>query len=213
MIFDKTVTGEYRWNKFKQYFADYPEITFERIWGGETLLELEDYLTSLGDDTAVIFGSYYRDSTGRYISLNEGVERLTIARYGTVGGKLLGSDQQGKKAAEMALKILHGESPENLPLISENLAQYIFNYDQLTRFDIPLDLLPKGSIVEGRPFNLFEQYAEYLWIGLAILLALIIIIFLFLLNTWNQARANKALYRSSNIDMLTGLYNRYNLNN
>ncbi len=226
LIYDDTPSGEYRWQLMTPYFKQYSNITFERRKGEETIEELENYLSTLGDHSLVLFASYYRDSTGQFIALNEGSERVTITsrrpvftlhrqimRTGTMGGKLISGQQQGHAAAQMALEVLRGTPVADIPVQTESLAQYIFNYDQLQRFKVDLDLLPEGSEIIGKPISLYDEYGHLILAAGLLILALVVINVLLLSNIRIKRSTNKKLAYIANIDSLTQLKNQYNLTN
>lgn len=81
----------------------------------------------------------------------------TYMGYGIAGGPLTSAELQGKKAAELALRILGGENPNTIkPMMLENIP--IFDWRQLRRWGISEELLPPGSIVRFRESSFFEQY-------------------------------------------------------
>ncbi len=226
LIYDDTPSGEYRWQLMKPFFKQYSNITFERRKGEETIEELENYLSSLGDHSLVLFASYYRDSTGQFIALNEGAERVTITsrrpvftlhrqimRTGTMGGKLISGQQQGHAAAQMALQVLQGTPVIDIPVITETIAEYTFNYDQLQRFKVSLDSLPEGSEIIGKPVSLLDEYFHLILAAGLLILALVIINILLLSNIRIKRSTNEKLAYIANVDSLTQLKNQYNLIN
>ena len=70
---------------------------------------------------------------------------------GIVGGMLKSAYFQGESAAKAAKKILAGAKAADIPVMMHNPSVYMFNYDQLKRFNINTSDLPKGSIIINRP--------------------------------------------------------------
>lgn len=190
MIVGTTPSGNYRWKQLEQVFGYFPEIEFIRLDDHYYISEIEDKMKNLTDDTVAIFATLYRDKSGRFISLSEGTSRISeaskqpiyayhlqVLKYGTIGGKLLGGEHHGKMAAEMALQIIQGEKAQNIPIVKESLAEYIFDYSQLKRFNIQASALPQKSIIINRPFSLYEEYKVLVWTtGLFVFILIIIII-------------------------------------
>lgn len=190
MIYDTTPSGNYRWKQLEQVLGHFPEIEFVRLDDRYSISEIENKVKNLTDDTVVLFATLYRDKSGRFISLKEGVSRISeasvqpiytyhsqVLKYGTIGGKLLGGEQHGKKAAEIAIRIIKGEKAQDIPVVKETLAEYIFDYSQLKRFNIKTSALPQKSIIINRPFSLYEEYKVLIWlIGLFVCILIIIII-------------------------------------
>src|SRR5215510_651426 len=77
--------------------------------------------------------------------------------YGTVGGYATNTYECGLQAAGMALQIMHGTKPPDLPVI-EVPSLPIFDWHQLRRWGILENSLPSGSDVRFREATLFEQY-------------------------------------------------------
>lgn len=190
LIYDTTPSGNYRWKQLERVLGHFPEIEFVRLDDQYYISEIENKVKNLTDDTAVIFATLYRDKSGHFISLREGVSRISdasaqpiytyhlqVLKYGTIGGKILGGEQHGKKAAEIAIRIIKGERAQNIPIVKETLAEYIFDYSQLKRFNIKTSALPQKSIIINRPFSLYEEYKVLIWIiGLFVCILIIIII-------------------------------------
>lgn len=190
MIYDTTPSGNYRWKQVEQVFGHFPGIEFVRLDDRYYITQIENKVKNLTNNTAVLFATLYCDKSGRFISLKEGVSRISkasvqpiytyhrqVLKYGTIGGKLLGGEQHGKKAAEIAMRIIKGEKAQNIPVVKESLAEYIFDYSQLKRFNIKTSALPQKSLIINRPFSLYEEYKDLLWmVGLFVCTLIIIII-------------------------------------
>ena len=63
--------------------------------------------------------------------------------HGIVGGKLISGAAQGTEVAQMALAILNGTDPAMIPVVSDVGSQYMFDYNELEKYQIPLDSLPQ----------------------------------------------------------------------
>jgi PAS domain S-box-containing protein len=76
---------------------------------------------------------------------------------GIVGGYLQGSDSNGKKIAEMTLKILKGTRAQDIPV--ENAPTVIaFDWRELRRWQIAENSLPAGSVVRFAETSFWELY-------------------------------------------------------
>ena len=69
-------------------------------------------------------------------------------------------EEQGKITAELGLRILNGEKPEDIPLIQTPKFQYMFDWHQLKRWSISEKRLPSGSIVRFKEFSIWDRYKE-----------------------------------------------------
>jgi signal transduction histidine kinase len=84
---------------------------------------------------------------------------------GTVGGYLINWAADGRVAAAMALRVLNGEKPQDIPIVKNN-NNYLFDWRTLNRWGIKENDLPAGSTV------LFRQpsyWARTKWVWLAVL--------------------------------------------
>lgn len=89
---------------------------------------------------------------------------------GAVGGYVVRFKEAGRLAGKMALRILQGEPPHAISPVREGLNQYMFDWRQLKRWDIPEHRLPADSVVKHRQESFFEQY-KWLAIGVIVFVA------------------------------------------
>ena len=121
-----------------------------------TLLERLQHLPS---KTVVIHTSIMEDAAGaRFIDANQSLPMVVRAANapvfvledvdfgsGAVGGDVLSWAATGQIAASMALKILNGERPENIPIVkSANV--YMFDWRALRRWGFKESNLPPGAV-------------------------------------------------------------------
>lgn len=152
---------------------------------------------------------------------------------GATGGHIVSGAAQGKNMANMALSIMSGTDPSDIPVLMETPTQDIFNYHKLTAFNINLDQLPINAIVLNKPKALWDTYKYHIITLISMLVIQMVLILVLWLNirTRKQALknldverstlesrvlertealnlANKKLERLSLEDGLTGLKNR-----
>ena len=90
-------------------------------------------------------------------------------RAGTVGGDLVNWADDGRIAAEMAVRVLNGEKPQDIPVVTSTNA-YMFDWRALKRWGINENNLPPGSIVLNRQPTVWESYKWYIISGIALIL-------------------------------------------
>ena len=132
--------------------------------------EIRQRLARLPDQTIVIFLSFNRDPAGiSYVSAEVlsslassstapiyGVSQ-TVMGQGLLGGRLLSYDAVGRSAAQMGLRILDGENPQNIP--QQTVASVtMFDWRQLRHWGIDESRLPAGSVVLFKEFSIWELY-------------------------------------------------------
>ncbi len=116
--------------------------------------------------------------------------------YGIVGGILLSGEGHGRKAGDIASRILSGEDPAGIPVVVESTASPMFDYVQLARFNVALSALPRGSTVINRPWSFYEHNKAVVWSVLSVLTVLSMVIVM-LIWAIVQRRQAYELARSS----------------
>jgi PAS domain S-box-containing protein len=128
-----------------------------------TIDDLGLTLASLPPDEIVFFISFWQDRTGRSVTPQElglhfrrsGAPVFSRSEWmiggGTVGGKCVSGESQGRVAAEMAVRVLRGEPASAIPVLTRSPNLFMFDYPELARFGIGLELLPEGSLIHDQP--------------------------------------------------------------
>ncbi len=151
---------------------------------GLSVAELRQRLAKLPSNSAVVYTSISMDSvTGeRFVGadtvqfVSEVSNRPTFVGTevsigtGSVGGLVVSASAIGKAAAQLALRVLNGESASNIPIRDGDVVKPIFDWRQLQRWGISESGLPAGSEIRFRPPTAWEQYR---WSILLIALALL----------------------------------------
>jgi PAS domain S-box-containing protein len=151
--------------------------------------DLVERLTHLPDHTVVLLTSIGQDAAGiRFKSSDAGPMIAAAANapvfslfdiylnHGEVGGYLSSVNDEGRVAGEMALRILSGEKPQDIPAVSA-VTSYMFDWRALKRWGIKEADLPPGSIVLNRQLTVWEAYKSYIIGGLALIVLEALLIF------------------------------------
>jgi PAS domain S-box-containing protein len=208
IIADTSPTGIQSFKNIQRQIKGYKDVEFIRFDDSMSMSEIKDNLSKLSEDTIVLYATFFRDSTGRYFSIPEGISavtsssnrpvytmRLQYLPYNVVGGNIMGGVLQGEVAAEIALRILNGEKVENIPVVEISPTQYMFNYEQLERFGIKLSDLPEDSIVINKPYSSYEENKVLIWAIIAFLIFQALIIIALLVNMSRRKRAEAVLQK------------------
>ena len=85
----------------------------------------------------------------------------TSGGHGGVGGSVMNVERAAGAVANVALRVLKGESPESIPVreIDANVTQ--FDWRQLQRWGISESRLPAGSLIRFRQPSLWDQSKFY----------------------------------------------------
>ncbi len=98
-----------------------------------------------------------------------------LVGQGSVGGDVGSFAAQGQLAGEDVMKILGGAKPWDIPIVaSPNV--YLFDWRALQRWGFKERDLPSGSVVLNRRPGLMETYGPYVFGGLVLLFAQLLLI-------------------------------------
>ena len=189
------------------------EIVNQSLRNYESRLEFT-YLTSLDmptrprrvgqlpSNTIVLYTSIFRDAAGsHFIDANQSSPAVMDAsnapvfilfdvNFGTgaVGGDIISFASDGNVAGHMAVRILHGEQPQSIPVV-KNADVWTFDWRALHRWEFKEADLLSGSTVLDRQPTLWESYKWYIIAGFSLIVAEAVLIVALL---WQQARRTKA---------------------
>ncbi|MCD4707576.1 MAG: PAS domain-containing protein [Candidatus Sabulitectum sp.] len=174
-----------------------------------TTEELTESLNELPDETVVLLLSFYRDQAGRTFNYREytmlvtencGVPVYTawdmFVGHGVIGGVVTSGKAQGEHAALLALRVLNGESPDDIPVITESPNVPMFDYDVMQRYGVSVADLPDGRVVLNEPVSLYYQHKTLFWMAMAFVLLQSATILALTVNVLRRRRAEGSLRQS-----------------
>jgi signal transduction histidine kinase len=138
---------------------------------------LLERLNHLPSDSIVFHTAITQDAAGsRFIDSAQSVPLIVSAANapiyvmddvdlgrGTVGGYLISWEGNGRAAATIAVRVLNGEKPQNIPVVTNNNV-YMFDWRAMRRWGLKEGDLPPGSIILFRRLSIWERTKWY-WIG------------------------------------------------
>jgi len=205
VILDSSRTGEALKRRTEQVTAEFANGVRIRYLEDLTVEQLTEKMPELPRNTLVLLFIFRPDATGRVLSHEQNLERLVphcpfpiysvwqfYLGHGIVGGKLVDGVEEGRMAARMALRILHGENPAAIAL-SESPVQYMFDYEKLLRFGADLTNLPANSVLINQPTSFYQIYKIHIWTVVLSILFLIGVIALLVIFILARKRAESAL--------------------
>ena len=147
-------------------FTYYSDLSFD---------QMKERVSTLPPNSYIFFLLLLRDAAGVSFNADEALQRLhAVAQapinsifnhqlgLGIVGGRLHQSDLVGKEAAQVAIRILHGEPASSFPprLIERLPPRY--DWRELQRWKINEKLLPRGSTILYRRPTLWNSIARWI---------------------------------------------------
>jgi len=217
LLFDNTESGAVSWVPVEK--------AAPRIKPGLSVVPM-NYLTrdmiasmlrTFPDDSAVLVTSYSRDTVGNVMELERYVKFFAensrvpvyilydfMTGYGAVGGSVLSGRQQGREAADLALKILRGEPAGYWPPVEPAKSKTVIDHRQLMKYNLPLDKVPENAVFVNRPQSFYEQHKQVIGISLGVILVMAVYIFALTKNILRRRLAEINLKKSN--EELSSLY-------
>lgn len=167
---------------------------------GLPMEELEKRLANLPEHTIIFYVTLFRDGADHAFTLMDSVARVARAssvptysvidrliEAGSIGGFVMSLEADGKDVAKVALRVLAGEKPADIPIRVADTNRYMFDWRQLRHWNIDERRLPPGSVLMFREPTLWELYKWRIVavISLCVLQAALIV---WLLITRNKRR-------------------------
>ena len=178
---------------------------------GLAMGEFLQKIRSLPKKSIVIYISVMQDARGVNYYSQESLRLLSKASFapvygiwenllghGIVGGYVLGIKPNAVRVGQLALRILHGEDPNTIPVEKGSLL-YMFDWRQMKRWGVQETRLPEGSIIINKELTFFEAFKWYI-IGtiLFVIIETLLVVFLIALYR-KQKRAEKQLYEAAEV--------------
>jgi signal transduction histidine kinase len=170
------------YSRFAQELVDYSK-DFQFIdLTGLSLAEVKQRVAALPEHTVILYVGINADRTSVYVSAELVPQIAAVANRpiivsvetyfgtGAIGGYLLSPRQVGQEAGQLALRVLGGEDPSNIPVTASSDPKPVFDWRQLRRWNISDSSLPPGSEIRFRSPDLWEQYRWEIIAALGIVL-------------------------------------------
>jgi C4-dicarboxylate-specific signal transduction histidine kinase/ABC-type uncharacterized transport system substrate-binding protein len=174
-----------------------------------TGLAMSDIVTAvsrLPPNSAVLYVSLFMDGGGRAFVPHEALSLIAKAasapvyvfvdQYvgrGAVGGHVYSVDKHGRRAAELGLRILRGETPATIPVTELTANADMFDARQLERWKIDERRLPLDSTVRFQRLSAWARYRWYIVAGVTLLVVQAALIVGLLVHRAQRQRAQRAL--------------------
>jgi len=139
-----------------------------------TGLPMEDLVkevSHLPERSIIYYLHVFRDGAGKVLVPADALERIASAANspiyghvdsyvgrGIVGGRVFSFGTEGKNAARLGLRILAGETPENIGVQQTSANTLMFDWRQLRRWNISESSLPPGSVVRNKELSFWDLY-------------------------------------------------------
>ncbi|MFA5266505.1 MAG: ABC transporter substrate binding protein [Methanoregula sp.] len=215
VINDRSATGVANKKNIEQAIPEFRgqvDFTFLEDY---SMAEMEDGVAILPDNSLILLMTFNQDRLGNDYTYDESIRRIranaNVPIYGIwemylgkgiVGGMLTSGFEQGNISAQVATRILQGESPSQIPVVLNPPNHYMFDNAELSRFGISAVNLPSGSIVVNQPTPVRILPESVIWaigisaIGLILGLAAMVVAFLRLRRIRDALDESERRYRA-----------------
>lgn len=201
VIGDQSVTGKAIRSQIQKAASNLSERVEFEYWSNYTLEKIISNVQDLPKDTFIYFIPIYKNISDQFYSAEELLsvinQNTNVPCYsgwefllgnGIIGGKLLSGYRHGEIAANMALQVLSGTSPNKISIIEEPQDKLLFDYNALKKFYIQKSQLPADSTVINEPDLFYELNQQVFW-TIIISLILLSITLVLLVNNIIQRKS------------------------
>ena len=163
------------------------------------------------NSSAILFVLLFKDTTGKYFTYKQSFEEVRAVskvpiyglwdfylNSGMVGGLLTSAIAQGQIVSKMALDILNGKDIKNIPVVEKSPNLYMFDYNELKRFNLDVSKYVEESIIINEPSSIYKEHTKFFIITIVIISLLSIIVLILKANI--QRREKLELELSNRIE-------------
>ena len=162
-------------------------------------------------NSAILFVLLFKDTTGKYFTHKQSFEEVKkvsevpiyglwdfYLNSGMVGGLLTSGISQGDTVSKMALEVLNGKNIKEIPVVEKSPNIYIFNYNELKRFNLDVYKYVENPIIINEPTSIYKEHIKFFIITIIIIALLSIIVVILKANI--QRREKLELELSNRIE-------------
>jgi signal transduction histidine kinase/ABC-type uncharacterized transport system substrate-binding protein len=186
------------------------------------ILTLCEHLKRLPKDAIILYTTISEDAAGKhFINARQSVPMVAKAAnvpvyaladmlvgQGFVGGYVSSYAAQGQVAAGIAVKILEGTKPQEIPVI-RGTNVYMFDARALQRWGLDENALPPGSSVLYREPTLTERYKGEMIGTLLVFAALVVLVGYLLIERTRLAQVERELESEARFERLISELSSY----
>jgi len=176
--------------------------------------KIQNKVSNLDKDTIILFLLFSKDKNNKYFTYKKGFKKIkehaNVPIYGVwdfylesglLGGLLTTGSAQGKVVSQMAIEILENDKRvEDLPIITKSPNQYMFNYQELKKYNIKINNKLKNYTIIGKPKSIYEEYTEFVLLSTFSIVILTILVLIMRVNIQKRKRLEKDLQNRIKFD-------------
>jgi signal transduction histidine kinase len=141
----------------------------------------------------------YTDEIGRRVARVSPVPVYSASEllfgHGLVGGVLRSSEETGVRVGELAVRVLGGTRPQDIPLEVARVSPVV-DWRELQRWNLPASRVPADTQIRFRELTIWERYRAYIVAAVAAFAAQAVLIGALLVQRAQRKQAVEDLQRS-----------------
>ena len=158
------------------------------------------------ENSVILFVLLFKDTTGKYFTHKQSFAQVKDASQvpiyglwdfyldnGIVGGLLTSAIAQGDAVSKMALQVLNGKKITEIPVLEKSPNIYMFDYKELTKFDIDISKHLNNPIIINEPASVYKEHTKFFILSIIIILTLSIIVIILKANIQRRERVELEL--------------------
>lgn len=205
VVYDETESGKAMGEtaafEIKKLYPDVEVI----ILTGLSIQEIVERVDKLSESDSILMTAYYTDSLKQNINFEDMIKKVSEATpaavfslydfalgNGALGGNLLSASLIGERAGELAVQILNGKSPEDLPAVREGIHIKAIDYFEAKAFGLDMEALGSKVSIVNKPISFYEANKTIIQVTLFIMALMLIfmVVLSFLLRKTVQLKNN-----------------------
>lgn len=180
-------------------FEDRIELTF---LSGLPIDELLNKVSRIPEESVIYYLTYVEEPNGNRFLPLDSLDKISQAAsvpvygwhelgmdHGIIGGDLQSIDPIIANASALALRVLHGEKPENVPVVEINPNSIQLDWRQLQRWGISESRIPAGALVRFKQPTLWQQHKWHIISAISLIIIEALLIAFLLVSRARQRRA------------------------
>jgi len=174
LLHDLTESGQNTGKRANEIIRDYfPDLSVN-VLGGMTHGDVLKKASLIQEEAIILILAYTTDVEGQVAKPGEFINELSqvsavpilgtyddFLGFGILGGRMISGWLMGEIMAGKTLQVLSGLSADEIPIMSEPILRNAYDYEQLSRFGLSVDLLDDGAEIINRPVSFFEAHRNY----------------------------------------------------
>lgn len=174
---------------------------------------LKKKVANLGKNDVILFVLMFKDTTGKYFTYKQSFQQIKkvsnvpiyglwdfYLNYGIVGGLLTSAIAQGEAVSSRAIKILNGEKIANIPVLEKSPNLYMFDYNELKRFDIDVSNYLEDYVIINEPSSVYRQFTKFIVTAVVIIMILSVVVVVLRANIQRRKKVELALSNQLEFD-------------